>query len=139
MGGVTTVDSVSRRSWIENGLWIILIQILFACSTEPKPQQEVYITDTGLKFHLENCRYLKLSRHAMVLDSALAGGYTACKVCRPLDDHSHENEARQKAPRTSIPERQLSHSVRCTSNKVNGIQCKRMTKNASGKCWQHNK
>lgn len=42
----------------------------------------VYITRTGIKYHLDGCRWLK-SKIAIDIDEAIARGYTACKVCKP--------------------------------------------------------
>lgn len=43
----------------------------------------VYIADTGTKYHTENCRTLRKSKHAITLKEAKAKGYTPCKVCHP--------------------------------------------------------
>lgn len=43
----------------------------------------VYITDTGAKYHMSGCRYLRQSSHPISLSAAKAQGYTACKVCDP--------------------------------------------------------
>lgn len=43
----------------------------------------VYITNTGEKYHRSTCRSLRASKHAISKSSAIAQGYTACKVCRP--------------------------------------------------------
>jgi endonuclease YncB( thermonuclease family) len=41
----------------------------------------VYITDTGKKYHVEGCRYLKDSKHKVTFADAKGRGLTACKVC----------------------------------------------------------
>jgi competence protein ComEC len=43
----------------------------------------VYITNTGEKYHLGSCRYLKKSKIAISLSDAKARGYTPCSVCHP--------------------------------------------------------
>jgi competence protein ComEC len=43
----------------------------------------VYITDSGTKYHIESCRTLKKSKHAITLKEAKAKGYTACGICHP--------------------------------------------------------
>jgi len=43
----------------------------------------VYITDTGKKYHISTCRYLKDSRIEIRLSEAKRRGYTACSVCNP--------------------------------------------------------
>ncbi|MEO5644253.1 MAG: hypothetical protein ABIQ40_04750 [Bacteroidia bacterium] len=43
----------------------------------------VYITATGKKYHMENCRSLNESKSAVTLSDAIAQGYGPCKVCHP--------------------------------------------------------
>jgi len=45
--------------------------------------QIVYITETGHKYHRENCRYLKSSKIPIELYKAKEEGYTPCLVCKP--------------------------------------------------------
>lgn len=56
-------------------------------SPTPAPEtdnkEEVYITNTGSKYHKGNCRHLKSSKIPISLDKAKADGYEPCKVCRP--------------------------------------------------------
>lgn len=57
--------------------------------TKPSPapetdnKEEVYITNTGKKYHRGNCRYLKSSKIPISLEKAKSDGYEPCKVCRP--------------------------------------------------------
>lgn len=43
----------------------------------------VYITNTGTKYHIDGCRYLKDSKISTSLNDAKSKGYTPCKVCNP--------------------------------------------------------
>ncbi|MDD4715662.1 MAG: hypothetical protein PHT34_03810 [Oscillospiraceae bacterium] len=43
----------------------------------------VYITPTGSKYHLANCRTLKKNKAATSLSAAKAQGYKPCGVCHP--------------------------------------------------------
>ena len=43
----------------------------------------VYITKTGKKYHLENCRTLRGEKEAIDLNEAIKNGYEACKICKP--------------------------------------------------------
>ena len=43
----------------------------------------VYISKTGKKYHLENCRTLRGEKEAIDLNEAIETGYEACKVCNP--------------------------------------------------------
>ena len=59
-----------------------------ATRTEPAPQTQrnevtVYITDTGSRYHVSTCRYLRYSKHSISLREAKHLGYTPCKVCQP--------------------------------------------------------
>ncbi len=68
----------------------ILLTILLVnnkCGNEKpavlSPDATVYITATGTKYHLENCRSLKKSKTAISLPDAISKGYVACKICHP--------------------------------------------------------
>ena len=43
----------------------------------------VYITNTGERYHISSCRYLRYSKHPVSLGEAKRRGYTPCKVCQP--------------------------------------------------------
>lgn len=43
----------------------------------------VYITNTGAKYHLGGCQYLKDSKIAIDRSDAIAQGYEPCKKCKP--------------------------------------------------------
>ena len=43
----------------------------------------VYISKTGKKYHLENCRTLRGEKEAIYLNEAIKNGYEVCKVCKP--------------------------------------------------------
>jgi beta-lactamase superfamily II metal-dependent hydrolase len=43
----------------------------------------VYITNTGTKYHLGSCKYLKKSKIATTLSSAKSQGYEPCETCKP--------------------------------------------------------
>lgn len=77
----------------------------------------VYITQDGDKYHTADCRYSKTA-HEVKLSQAKAEGKTACSICKP---------------NSKTGEKQL----RCTVNTADGTRCKRMTTDASGKCFQH--
>gem|GEM_PF-6514147 len=54
--------------------------------TEPPAQEQetlVYVTRSGKKYHLKDCRYVRNGKFALTLEEAHAKGYEACKVCRP--------------------------------------------------------
>ena len=43
----------------------------------------VYISKTGKKYHLENCRTLRGEKEAIDVNEAIKNGYEACKICNP--------------------------------------------------------
>lgn len=43
----------------------------------------VYVTRTGIRYHLGSCRHLHSSKIPIEINEAKAEGYTPCKVCRP--------------------------------------------------------
>lgn len=45
--------------------------------------QTVYVTKTGTKYHVADCRYLSQSKIAIELKDAIERGYEPCKVCHP--------------------------------------------------------
>lgn len=45
--------------------------------------QIVYITNTGSKYHREECRFLRKSKKEIKRSEAEKRGYTPCKVCNP--------------------------------------------------------
>jgi hypothetical protein len=52
-------------------------------NTSAPPETTVYITTSGTKYHLENCRSLKKSKVAIPLSDAVRKGYDPCKICHP--------------------------------------------------------
>lgn len=46
-------------------------------------EKAVYISKTGKKYHVEDCRTLRGEKEAIDLNEALTRGYEACKVCNP--------------------------------------------------------
>lgn len=43
----------------------------------------VYITNTGTKYHFENCYYLEMSSNHIMYTKAINMGYTPCSNCIP--------------------------------------------------------
>ena len=61
----------------------LFIGILLTCLIQSIDAQTVYITDTGAKYHSENCRFLNKSKISIDLSDAKNKGYEACKICNP--------------------------------------------------------
>jgi hypothetical protein len=77
----------------------------------------VYVTHDGDKYHDQDCRYAD-GATAVKLSQARSDGKKACAICKPNSDKNQK---------------------RCSAKTADGTQCKRMTANASGKCYQHEK
>jgi len=100
--------------------------------------QTVYITKTGEKYHLKNCRYLSRSAYAINLKEVRNNGYTVCSVCKPYEGSDNLPEV-TKPTTDSLTENNTSDLKRCNALTKAGTRCKRETGNTSGKCWQHKK
>lgn len=105
----------------------------------PVNAQTVYITKTGEKYHKVTCHYLRYSRYPIFLQDAKDKAYEACKICKPPTEVT---EKRPTIDSTQIIEPSKRHKIavsrQCSATaKSTGRRCRRMTKNASGKCWQH--
>lgn len=101
--------------------------------------QTVYVTKTGTKYHKESCHYLRQSKYPISLKDAKGKAYESCKVCKPSTIIT--GEAIQLDSSKSMPVSspiKVAVSKQCSAiAKSTGNRCKRMTKNSSGKCWQH--
>jgi micrococcal nuclease len=60
---------------------LVLLLAVAASSCAEDPQ--VYITETGKKYHLDGCRYLERSRIPIQLSTAASLGYEPCGYCNP--------------------------------------------------------
>jgi hypothetical protein len=128
---------VALRS-LAMALWLLPGLLSFGWSAPVAAQSTVatvYVTRTGEKYHRTDCHYLRQSRRAITLDSAVADGYTPCRVCRPPVP-----ERRGFLPAVSptpAPAGTTGTAVRCSGRTRDGTRCLRNTRNASGRCWQH--
>ena len=59
------------------------VLLLFATATAYCEEPLVYITETGRKYHRENCRYLERSKIPILLSTAVSIGYEPCRYCNP--------------------------------------------------------
>jgi len=111
-----------------------LISILYTLNLSA---QSVYITKTGEKYHKKSCGYLKYSSKKIELEEALNLGYLACKLCEPKEEVVYKTlsstDKQNYLPTTS---RKII-ATQCTGKTKSGSQCKRKTKNTSGRCFQH--
>ncbi|WP_085168745.1 hypothetical protein [Brachyspira hyodysenteriae] len=62
---------------------VITFIIILMISANLIAQNVVYITKTGKKYHLQNCRTIRGEAYKISLSEAKQKGYTTCKVCKP--------------------------------------------------------
>lgn len=112
--------------------FLILLALSFstlaACQTATA--DTVYVTETGVRYHTESCRYLKYSKKEITLKEAQKVGYTPCKVCY----RSSANNTTVKSNKTTTHK---NTSTRCQATTQKGTQCKRTASAGSSRCWQH--
>ena len=121
-------------------LRLILFILSIACCSNVLAQT-VYTTKTGEKYHKSSCSYLKYSKKEITIDKAIELGYSPCSVCKP----SRENtKASSEATTNAIATKEKSDATtkkavatQCTGKTQAGKRCKRKTKNANGRCYQH--
>lgn len=116
----------------------LFIGILLTCLIQSIDSQTVYITDTGAKYHSENCRFLNKSKISIDLSDAKNKGYEACKICHPSQTITSTKKA-ETINSTTPKETQQSNSSssQCSASTKAGGRCKRTTTSVNGKCWQH--
>ena len=97
---------------------IILFSFLFIAGTALKSYcQTVYAAEKGTKYHTADCR-LSGDAVGMKLKDAEKAKKTACAVCKPQEHFKDKTK-------------------QCSGKTKEGAQCKRMTADKSGKCYQH--
>jgi len=117
---------------------LLFLGILWLACSAYSQAQTVYITRTGHKYHRQNCRYLRYSSYPISTSEAKERGYTACLVCSPAKEATQLTQEKTETPVTSDQSPQKTYSSsQCTAATKSGARCRRMTTNASGRCWQH--
>ncbi len=112
---------------------IFIFSITFASSINA---QSVYTTKTGEKYHKNTCKYLKYSKKEITLKKAKLLGYSPCSVCKPTNKNTQAKTTSSKSS-LSNTHTQKTTSTQCTGKTKSGTRCKRKTKNANGRCYQH--
>lgn len=78
---IKLVHTAVERAWLKGSFGVIAADEE-GFDLEPV-LRTVYVTRTGIRYHLGNCRYLRKSKIPMEMGAATALSYTPCKVCRP--------------------------------------------------------
>ncbi len=118
---------------------LLFLSVIFLFLVSSVYAQTVYVTNTGEKYHREDCRYLRKSSIAISLSDAITQGYTACKVCKPplkVSNSKSTNNANRVINKGN-QNYSKSVSVQCSATTKAGRRCKRMTRSPNGQCWQH--
>ncbi|MEW4923952.1 hypothetical protein [Algibacter sp. 2305UL17-15] len=100
--------------------------------------QTVYTTKTGEKYHKAHCKYLKYSKKEIILKKAKEFGYTACSVCKPNTKNTKISSSSALTNNSNYQTTtKKTTATQCTGKTKSGSRCKRRTKNANGRCYQH--
>lgn len=112
----------------------ILLIILSFTFVNAISAQTVYTTKTGEKYHKSNCKYLKYSKKEYKLEKAIALGFSACSVCKP---NKNNTVSKSSNLNTTSGNASKATASQCTGKTKAGKRCKRKTKSANGRCYQH--
>ena len=130
----------------QRGLWATSnVALLEATAPTANPDEIVYVTRTGTKYHRAGCRHLARSQIPIALKDAVKR-LGPCSVCKPSVLHdAPKHEAVPTAPpsRPATAEapgpesHQVTASGRCHAITKKGTQCSRRAQAGSLYCWQH--
>jgi micrococcal nuclease len=81
----------------------VIISILSGLFLLGAADTTVYVTNSGSKYHREDCTSLSRSKIAVSLEDALKSGYEACAVCKP----PVPSQSRVLPPKTNSPQKSL--------------------------------
>lgn len=103
---------------------------------------KIYTTKSGEKYHRNSCHFLKYSKYEITKEKAKLFGYTACDICKPIiigkKPISNSNSIVPKTQSNrKIYNSRKSIASQCTGQTQSGRRCRRRTKNANGRCYQH--
>ncbi|MDR2371010.1 MAG: thermonuclease family protein [Treponema sp.] len=73
---------MKKRLFLIPGLLILCAAaVLFLLAADGNTT--VYVTNTGIRYHRENCTSLRSSKRSIRLEDAVRRGYGPCGICRP--------------------------------------------------------
>jgi len=90
-----------------------------AVENNTNPNNVVYVTNTGTKYHRDGCSYLK-SKIQMNLTDAVNNGYEPCSRCNP-PTISKETETTTNSPPVSNNTAPINEANNAVSNPVNTV------------------
>jgi micrococcal nuclease len=117
------------------GLWgdAAVMSAVGDAGDNAKPEQVVYLTRTGTKYHREGCRFLARSQIPIALKDI--GSHEPCSVCKP-PTMADASRASTGASAHGTPTRPASAS-RCEAVTKKGTPCSRSAQAGTRYCWQH--
>jgi micrococcal nuclease len=127
-----------RGLWGSNSTNAVLLVAATAGQEKVDPEQTVYVTRTGTKYHRAGCRSLARSQIPVALKNV--GSHGACSICRPqvLSGPEAKTPAVVRAsPRSEPRTTQPASSGQCQATTKKGAQCSRRAQAGSSYCWQH--
>jgi micrococcal nuclease len=101
------------------------------------PEQVVYVTRTGTKYHRDGCSFLARSKIPVAIKDV--GSHEPCSVCKPstLRNAGPASAAVATVPRSAPA--QPTAAGRCQAITKRGTQCSRSAQAGTSYCWQHQK
>jgi micrococcal nuclease len=128
-----------RGLWRSNASDAVLLASAEGAQEKVDPEQTVYVTRTGTKYHRAGCRSLARSQIPIALKNI--GSHGACSICRPpmltRGDGAKTPAVVQAAPRSEPRTTQPARSGQCQATTKKGSQCSRRAQGGSSYCWQH--
>ena len=64
-------------------LFIVLVCVITVAAFAAERDTVVYITETGEKYHTEQCSSTRNSKIAITLEEAVSRGFDPCQRCKP--------------------------------------------------------
>lgn len=117
------------------GKWILSVFITFFFTLAHAQQSGmVYHTPSGTRYHTAKCRMVDNTSNGITRTEALKRDMKPCTFCKP-DENKNTLEPQVIAP--IIKPGQKEQASQCLGNTLEGVRCKRPTKNANGYCFQH--
>jgi micrococcal nuclease len=135
----------------QRGLWAIsAVAPVRASPAAASPDEVVYVTRTGTKYHRAGCRHLARSQIPIALKDAVKQ-FGPCSVCQPpalmaksahaesapAHDDDHALVSLPPAPPAAVAPAPAQTSGQCQAITKKGTQCSRRPQAGSAYCWQH--
>ena len=80
--GITFRHAAVERGWLTGGNGVYSNRQDVGIYEQKLNEEVVYVTRTGVKYHVDGCRYLRKSKIPLSLEEAKKS-YGACKICQP--------------------------------------------------------